>query len=47
MTIDQAAEIVFNEVHRDGYTNEWSTANDKTKWRSAIAKLVGVTIEPA
>jgi hypothetical protein len=45
MTVDQAAEIVFNELHRDKYENTWSTANDKTRWREAIAKLVGVTIE--
>lgn len=46
MTIDQAAEIVYNSVHAGGYENTWNTANDKGKWRSAIAGLVGVTIEP-
>ena len=47
MTIDQAAEIVYNKLHEDGYSNTWPQANDKGKWRSAIAELVGVTIEPA
>jgi len=33
------AEIVVGQTRR--------AARRKTKWRSAIAKLVGVTIEPA
>lgn len=45
MTIDQAAEIVYNAVHKGGYENVWATAHDKGKWRTAIAELVGVTIE--
>lgn len=40
MTVDQMAEIIYDELHKDGYANTYAQCHEKTKYRAAIAKLI-------
>lgn len=38
--IDRAAGILYNETHKHGYNNTWTTAHDKSSWRAAVSKML-------
>lgn len=38
--VDRAAGIVYDELHKDGYSNTWTDANDKTSYPRAIMRLL-------
>lgn len=38
--IDRAAAILYNETHKHGYSNTWTTAHDKNTWRAAVSKML-------
>ena len=38
--VDTAAAIVYDSLHKGRYSNTFADANDKGKWRTAIAELL-------